>query len=351
MPKKDPAVSLVVPMYNSEKYIGELLDSFLEQTFQDFEVIISDDNSTDNGKNIVTNYIPKFDGRLIFLKSSKNEGAGMKRNRGLKKATGKYVFFPDSDDVLTRTGLEEMYTLAEKFQADVIYCEKYYMSSGVGEEFKKNIHVADSRIQAGSFVSEPELMTDDLSKRIVDWLNNRFWVTPWLKFFSRNFLTDNKIYFQPLFHQNDVGQSLEVLLTAKRLVRVPNMCYVRRMRENSLSAADSVENHVKRWLEKTVRGLKMIDDFMSGIEFFKIYPEYKMAIFNKWVGDDIQCTLFAAGDIPPQIVYDLIRKNFKNYFGENETLISFLLLNSIALMKDLYIERRKNTPPLTGVSG
>ena len=68
MPSDFPAISVIIPMYNAEKYIGELLDSLLIQTFQDFEVIVVDDCSTDNSAAVVESYIPKFNGRLILNK-------------------------------------------------------------------------------------------------------------------------------------------------------------------------------------------------------------------------------------------------------------------------------------------
>ena len=71
-----PAVSVIIPMYNAEKYIGECLESLLLQTFQDFEVIVVDDCSTDNSFSIVESYIPKFDGRLKLTKTEKNSGGG-----------------------------------------------------------------------------------------------------------------------------------------------------------------------------------------------------------------------------------------------------------------------------------
>ena len=142
----------------------------------------------------------------------------------------------DSDDVLTPTALEEMYTLAEKFQADVIYCERYFMSEGIGEDFKRNIHVAETRIQSGEFVKEPTILSDDLSIRFIEYFQNRFWMTPWLRLLSRDFLINNDIKFPIVNHQNDGYWACEVLFLAKKFVRVPNICYIRRMRTESLSS-------------------------------------------------------------------------------------------------------------------
>ena len=128
-----PAVSVIIPLYDSEKYIAECLDSLLIQTFQDFEVIAVDDCSEDNSVAIVNDYVPKFGGRLSVVRMEKNSGyAGFPRNKGIELADGEYLYFIDADDTIAPTALEELYSQAKKFDADVVHCEKYY---AVPEEF------------------------------------------------------------------------------------------------------------------------------------------------------------------------------------------------------------------------
>lgn len=91
-PRKTYAVSVIIPLYNAEKYVGECLDSLLEQTFQDFEVIVVDDCSTDNSAKIVESYAPKFNGRFMFTILEKNSGSGaLPRNKGLLLSRGEYI--------------------------------------------------------------------------------------------------------------------------------------------------------------------------------------------------------------------------------------------------------------------
>lgn len=339
--KDAPLVSIIVPMYNDEEYISELLESVLAQTLENFELIIVDDCSTDNCCGVVESYATKFGGRLKLIKSMNNKGAGAQRNKGLGKSCGKYVFFMDSDDILTKTALEEMYNVAEEFQADVIYCEKYYMSKGKGEEFVKNMHIATTRIQSGGFVDKPTAISDDLAVRVKEWLNGRFWMTPWLRFSLRSFLVENKIHFQPLAHQNDYGWTLEELCLAKKFVRVPNVCYVRRMRDDSLSAKKkTLNNHIHRYMEKTVRGLKMIDDFIGNIDFFKEHPEFRYAVLQKWIMDDLKSAQNSSGKIPPHIIRQTFEKEFKDELGEHATLISYLFSMNIAMIKSLREAKR-----------
>lgn len=125
-----PAVSVVIPMYNAEKYAGECLDSLLSQTFQNFEVIVVDDCSTDSSCAIVESYAEKFGGRLKLARMKKNSGsAGFPRNKGIEVSRGEYIFNMDADDLVTPTALEELYAQAKNFDADVVHCEKYYQAS------------------------------------------------------------------------------------------------------------------------------------------------------------------------------------------------------------------------------
>jgi hypothetical protein len=102
------AISVIIPMYNSEKYIGECLDSLLAQTFQDFEVIVVDDCSTDDSVVIVESYAQKFSGRLKLAKTEINSGGGgyVPRNIGLSLSSGEYFYFLDADDFIVEMALE-----------------------------------------------------------------------------------------------------------------------------------------------------------------------------------------------------------------------------------------------------
>ena len=98
-----PAISVIIPMYNVEKYIGQCLGSLLSQTFQDFEAIVVDDCSTDNSVAEVEKFLPKLNDRLKLIKLNKNSGGvGIPRNVGIQLAHGKYIAFLDSDDLFLK---------------------------------------------------------------------------------------------------------------------------------------------------------------------------------------------------------------------------------------------------------
>ena len=114
-------ISIIVPMYNVEKYISKCLDSLVNQTLKDIEIIIIDDGSTDNSANIVKEYMKKYNN--IILLSQKNSGQAVARNNGIRKATGEFLCFVDSDDWIDLEMCEKLYNYNEK---DIVYSKFIY---------------------------------------------------------------------------------------------------------------------------------------------------------------------------------------------------------------------------------
>jgi glycosyltransferase involved in cell wall biosynthesis len=107
-----PDITVIITNYNNGKYIGDCLISLIEQTFQNFELIIIDEGSTDNSKEIINSYIPKFK-NAHFINLSKNIGCVKVKKLGLEKSTGKYCCFVDSDDYLLNNAFEKVVTIFE----------------------------------------------------------------------------------------------------------------------------------------------------------------------------------------------------------------------------------------------
>ena len=136
-----PSISVIIPLYNAEKYIGECLDSILAQTFDDYEIIVVDDCSTDDSCKIVENYMNgEGQYKIQLVKLSENSGMpSTPRNRGLKISRGEYLFFMDNDDAVTDTAFEELYNVAKKFDADVVHCQKFFTAPGETVTTDKNL--------------------------------------------------------------------------------------------------------------------------------------------------------------------------------------------------------------------
>lgn len=129
---KEGLVSIVTPLYNSEKYIEETILSVLDQTYNNWEMLIIDDCSIDNGPNIVKKYI-KQDERVKYLKLEKNSGAAVSRNKAIELAEGEYVAFLDSDDLWKNKKLEKQI----KFMKENNYAISFTEYEEINESGKK----------------------------------------------------------------------------------------------------------------------------------------------------------------------------------------------------------------------
>jgi len=112
-------VSIIVPVYNSEKYLKRSIESILNQTYKDLEIIIIDDKSTDNSKKIIQKYASS-DNRIRAFYSEVNHGVSRSRNIGLKSISGDYVMFMDSDDYIVPEAIEKMVNASIKYDADIV---------------------------------------------------------------------------------------------------------------------------------------------------------------------------------------------------------------------------------------
>lgn len=131
-----PKISIIVPVYNSEKYLKRCLDSLTEQTLEDIEIILVDDASTDNSPQICAAATEK-DRRIKVIRKA-NGGPGMARNAGLAAAKGKYIGFADSDDYVSPDMFEKLYNAAEKYSAQLVISGVTYVGGnmfGSGDEY------------------------------------------------------------------------------------------------------------------------------------------------------------------------------------------------------------------------
>ena len=113
-----PSVTLIVPVYNVEKYLNRCIDSILNQTLEDFELILVDDGSKDNSGNICDEYMRKD--RRVKVIHKENGGLSDARNSGIEISTGEYLSFIDSDDWVEKEFLETLYNNAIKYQAEIV---------------------------------------------------------------------------------------------------------------------------------------------------------------------------------------------------------------------------------------
>ena len=315
-----PAISVIIPLYNDERYISACLNSLLAQTFTDFEVIVVDDCSTDNSAQVVESYIPQFNEKLTLLHMNENTGGGaLPRNKGLYFSRGEYVFFADSDDFLANGALEQLYSLAKDFDTDVVYCEKNYETDEDGENVRLVTH------QKGGLVERPTFETEFVAKRVNIVLEHDIWGAPWCKFVRRNFLIENEITFPNIFPCEDYFWTLNLFFVAKKFLRVPHAVYFwRQTKKSSIRGKDTAEDKFNLWLNPAILGLKWLDNMMSRLEFFRNNADFRHAILDFVVKKMFFMSLQAGMSIPQFGIYGAIKKEFGKKLGEYDVLVSML---------------------------
>ena len=327
-----PAVSIIIPLYNAEKYIGDCLDSILAQTFQNFEVIVVDDCSTDSSCAIVDGYAKKFGGRLKLVHTRKNSGSGTEpRNLGIVYSRGEYLYFMDNDDVIMSKGLGELYALAKKYDADVVQCEKNY---NVPAEFfhdpdwtknnKPSCHPSGEKV----FITKPTLLDEDLAKRAVDF--SKKWLTwsIWLQLIRRDFILENQLRFVGVV-LDDMLFTICEICSAKKYLVVPNVIYMHRSRPDSLLWQDlsEAEKFIHSRMTMLKEGVSYLDKYLSDREAFSGRPDLKYAIFNLFVQELFAHFVRLYVKVPAPALDEFLRKEFST--GDNVALNSFIfnLLN------------------------
>lgn len=184
-----PTISVIVPVFNSEKYLNRCINSILVQTFTDFELILVDDGSTDNSGVICDEYASK-DERVIVLHQI-NQGQALARNNAIKKSRGEWIHFVDSDDAIHPAMLSYLYTAVIQHNANLSVCD-YVESECVSNEFWQ-------KYSFGSYA----LRCDESILR--DWLKdgNYYWLV-WAKLIKKTIIEDHMFTVGRYYEDNAV---------------------------------------------------------------------------------------------------------------------------------------------------
>ena len=202
-------VSIIIPVYNAEKYLGKCLESLLSQTLQEMEIICVDDGSSDGSPEILKRFQER-DGRVRIL-TQENQYAGAARNNGMKEAQGEYLLFLDADDFFENTLLEKVYNQGKKMEADIVlfgakqYNDKTGIVSPASWYFKR-----DALPRENPFSGKTE--NTDVFALVTP--------APWTKLFRREFVEKQGLSFQGLQNSNDVYFVLTALALAEKITYV-----------------------------------------------------------------------------------------------------------------------------------
>ena len=245
----------------------------------------------------------------------------MPRNKGLPLSRGEYVFFMDADDMLTPAALEELYTLAKDYDADVVYCEKNYCVNNDGT----GIHI-DAGEKIGIIpVDKPTFDTENMAERVQKILKWKYRVTTWLKFVQRSLIFEHEIFFPNMLASEDTMWTYGLVFYAKKILLVPNLIYIYRLSENSVTRKKrSPQEKINYCFNQTIGSLKTLDKFMDKHEFFQHNPQYRYAVLEVFANGTIWNFLNESFQLPPFVVYETIKQEFGDKLGDYDVLVSAL---------------------------
>lgn len=315
------AISCIMPVYNSEKYLRESVQSILNQTFSDFELICVEDCSPDQSLAILREF-EQQDERIKVLHNEENIGAAKSRNRGLDIASGKYIICVDSDDKFSLEMFSKAYECAEQYQADVV-CWSYHLT-----HFESNEKVTVTSKKLGRRI----LSSKELEPKSVRDLS----YAVWNKMIKKELIDHHVIRFQNIPNANDCFFTSAVLFCANKIITMDEclMTY-RDYRDGNTSG--------KRYTGKNyeLRARKLIAEYIQAGKFqvsfgVEKYWEYVL----DWIMIYMSWDSHAVSDSSKQFLLEElqsdveIKEAFKDYILCNE-----LNGHSKQIMKDV-IEKK-----------
>ena len=237
--ENNPAISIIIPIYNAEKHIERCMRSVYAQSFSDYEIILVNDGSTDNSAAMCRGYAEK-DPRIIYIEKE-NGGAGSARNAGMDAAKGDYLAFPDCDDWFEPEMYAELFALAQSGDYDVVFSGvNYYSQTGGGETaFSRT-----QNIKAVAFTDQKacrkNIMTFFPTTTIFD--------VPWNKLYKRSIVVGNRIRFTDIRRCQDAMFNLDFFNCIHSAASVDKAYY--NYMENT--AADVQRKFPKDYIDITV---------------------------------------------------------------------------------------------------
>ncbi len=219
--------SFIVPVYNTEKYLKKCLDSLVNQTYKDFEIIVVNDGSTDKSSSIISKYQKKY--KNIIVIDKENEGLSMARNRGVQKSSGKYIIFVDSDDYVSNKLLEEVDKKID--DSDILR----FQIATEDEEYTKINEYHEEGFES--------MCGYDAFK----YLSSYHFVEPaWCYVIRKNYYIENKFSFKKGVYHEDFGLIPYVIYKARKVKSIDFIGYYYIQRNGSIMNNNDYKKTVKK---------------------------------------------------------------------------------------------------------
>lgn len=266
-------ISVIIPVYNVELYLKDCLDSVLNQSFRDIEVILVNDGSTDGSIDILNNYA-KNDSRVRVI-NQENKGVSAARNTGLDLSNGEYILFVDSDDMLIENSLEHLYKQSCEKDTEVLLGHAYrYFSNEEKVDFFYNKAELDKFEVADGKTLYSKLMERNLFPPLV-----------YLFFCKKDFLCKYRIRFKEGIIHEDELWCVMVICQANKTTCAPFYTYLYRCRDGSIMNSNNYKYRIDS-MKTVVNELCLIADNMTSIEELECSGWIYIRVF--WLMDQIR---------------------------------------------------------------
>ena len=258
----DVAISVIIPAYNVEEYLGDCLNSLINQSFDDFEIIVVDDFSSDSTVDVI-NYYSRLDNRIRFIPNNKKGGSGGTRNYAMKFARGKYILFVDADDWLDLNTLEKLYDYAEKYETQNLMFKGIHYNDYSKRFYKDNYFSIPSLNQFIDRTFNVDEIYDEMFKIFVGPVN---------KLYLRSFLEDIDASFPENLIHEDNPFFYHMFCESERSYLVDEYFYNRRVWKGSItSLRDDTE----------LGTVEIVEDILNVFIRNGLYEKYKELLLNR----------------------------------------------------------------------
>lgn len=336
-------ISVIVPIYNSEQYLSKCLNSIINQTYKELEIILINDGSIDKSLKIMETYAKK-DNRIIII-DKKNEGVSIARNNGIKKSTGKYITFVDSDDYLELDAIEKLYNTINTKKVDIVrsnYQVHYLNSSKVD---------AGNLCELGNKIYDSKSIKEEI---IPNLLSGKIPCFVYLLMVKKELLLKTNLFPTDIHMMEDVILYLDIMTKTNKLYMLDAITY--NILYNETGATNNQKNYernifnvleVNKYLKKILKKEKI--DNRKNILLLNTSNSEAISdfIFKQYLsGNDYMkiCKDLSANEIMNDIVNNLYEKKINL---QRKLIIKLIMKRRFKILK-LYFNLRKQLRKMKG---
>jgi len=312
-------VSIIVPVYNVEKYLEKCLTSLVNQTLDNIEIIVVNDGTKDNSQIIIDKFKAQYPSKIVSI-IKENGGQGSARNYGLKVASGEYIGYVDGDDYVDTTMFEKLYNVAKEDDSDIVICGNYVVDENNNVIQKEILKIENNR--KATISENRKILFDKMAV--------------WNKIYKADFLKSTQLEFRNKKWYEDFDFSVNVLLSSKSISIVEEPLYYYLIRQGSTMNNSNINRNLEIKdamceITKFVKTNNLYDEFYEEIEYLAIFHVYLVTIVRvinakvKTKKNDI------INGLKEYVNYNFRKWNKNKYIKSEMTYKRRLILNLIRL--------------------